>query len=122
MWGKLLLFLLLGMAVVGIVAANKPSEADLRQAIRDKASDIHLEPFENEFKIRYRVDGVLYELEAPPPHLAVALIARVKVMADLDIAETRLPQDGRIELTIAAEVDPISATAAKISPSVRVRR
>ncbi len=70
----------------------------LFQAIRDKASDIHLEPFETEFKIRYRVDGLLYELEAPPPHLAVALISRVKVMSDLDIAETRLPQDGRIEL------------------------
>ena len=72
----------------------------LYQAIRDKASDIHLEPFEAEFKIRYRVDGALYELEAPPPHLAIALISRVKVMADLDIAETRMPQDGRIELTV----------------------
>lgn len=72
----------------------------LYQAIRDKASDIHLEPFEGEFKIRYRVDGALYELEAPPPHLAIALISRVKVMADLDIAETRMPQDGRIELTV----------------------
>ncbi|GAB4141211.1 MAG: ATPase, T2SS/T4P/T4SS family [Planctomycetota bacterium] len=72
----------------------------LYQAIRDKASDIHLEPFEHDFKIRYRVDGALFELEAPPPHLAEALIARVKVMADLDIAETRLPQDGRIELTV----------------------
>ncbi|MBL8724372.1 MAG: Flp pilus assembly complex ATPase component TadA [Planctomycetes bacterium] len=72
----------------------------LYQAIRDKASDIHLEPFETDFKIRYRVDGSLFELEAPPPHLAEALIARVKVMADLDIAETRLPQDGRIELTV----------------------
>ncbi|MCC6671525.1 MAG: Flp pilus assembly complex ATPase component TadA [Planctomycetes bacterium] len=72
----------------------------LYQAIRDKASDIHLEPFASEFKIRYRVDGALFELEAPPPHLAVALISRVKVMADLDIAETRLPQDGRIELTV----------------------
>ncbi len=72
----------------------------LFQAIRDKAADIHLEPFESDFKIRYRVDGVLYELEAPPPHLAVALISRVKVMADLDIAETRLPQDGRIELSV----------------------
>jgi type IV pilus assembly protein PilB len=72
----------------------------LYQAIRDKASDIHLEPFEGDFKIRYRVDGSLFELEAPPPHLAEALIARVKVMADLDIAETRLPQDGRIELTV----------------------
>ena len=72
----------------------------LYQAIRDKASDIHLEPFEGDFKIRYRVDGALFELEAPPPHLAEALIARIKVMADLDIAETRLPQDGRIELTV----------------------
>jgi type IV pilus assembly protein PilB len=72
----------------------------LYQAIRDKASDIHLEPFEEDFKIRYRVDGALFELEAPPNHLAVALISRVKVMADLDIAETRLPQDGRIELTV----------------------
>lgn len=72
----------------------------LYQAIRDKASDIHLEPFENDFKIRYRVDGSLFELESPPPHLAEALVARVKVMSDLDIAETRLPQDGRIELTV----------------------
>ena len=72
----------------------------LYQAVRDQASDIHLEPFEDDFKIRYRVDGVLYELKAPPPHLAVALISRVKVMADLDIAETRIPQDGRIELSV----------------------
>jgi len=72
----------------------------LFQAIRDRAADVHLEPFEHDFKIRYRVDGVLYDLEAPPPHLAPALISRVKVMSGLDIAETRLPQDGRIELTI----------------------
>jgi type IV pilus assembly protein PilB len=72
----------------------------LLQAIRDKASDIHLEPFEEEFKIRYRVDGVLYELMGPPQHLSLAMASRVKVMSGLDIAETRLPQDGRIELTI----------------------
>ncbi len=72
----------------------------LAQAIRDKASDVHLEPFEGEFRVRYRVDGVLYELEPPPAHLATALIARVKVLSRLDIAETRLPQDGRIELTV----------------------
>ncbi|MFB3066087.1 MAG: GspE/PulE family protein [Planctomycetota bacterium] len=72
----------------------------LYQAIRDRASDIHLEPFEDEFKIRYRVDGVLYELEAPPLHLSTALISRVKVMSGLDISETRLPQDGRIDLAI----------------------
>jgi len=73
----------------------------LFQAIRDRASDIHLEPFDGDFKIRYRVDGALYELEAPPAHLAMPLISRVKVMAGLDIAETRLPQDGRIEIGIA---------------------
>jgi type IV pilus assembly protein PilB len=72
----------------------------LFQAIRDRASDIHLEPFEDDFKIRYRVDGALYELQAPPKHLALPLISRVKVMAGLDIAETRLPQDGRIEIMI----------------------
>jgi len=72
----------------------------LFQAIRDRASDIHLEPFEGDFKIRYRVDGALYELEAPPPHLSLPLVSRVKVMSGLDIAETRLPQDGRIEISI----------------------
>ncbi len=72
----------------------------LMQAIKDQASDIHFEPFEDDFKIRYRVDGVLYEMMPPPPHLALALISRIKVMSNLDIAETRLPQDGRIELAI----------------------
>lgn len=72
----------------------------LMQAIKDKGSDIHFEPFERDFKIRYRVDGVLYEMMPPPPHLAMALISRIKVMSNLDIAETRLPQDGRIELSI----------------------
>ena len=72
----------------------------LLQAIKDKASDIHFEPFENEFKMRYRIDGVLYEMVPPPPHLALPIISRIKVMADLDIAERRLPQDGRIELTV----------------------
>jgi type IV pilus assembly protein PilB len=70
------------------------------QAVKDKASDIHLEPFEQDFKVRYRVDGILYELEPPPMHLAIPLISRVKVMAGMDIAETRLPQDGRIDMTI----------------------
>jgi type IV pilus assembly protein PilB len=72
----------------------------LLQAIRDRSADIHLEPFEHEFKVRYRVDGVLYEMMPPPVHLARAVISRVKVMANLDIAETRLPQDGRIELNV----------------------
>ncbi|MFG0319374.1 MAG: GspE/PulE family protein [Planctomycetota bacterium JB042] len=72
----------------------------LYQAIRDRASDIHLEPFGSEFKVRYRVDGVLYEMDPPPVALAIPLISRVKVMSNLDIAETRVPQDGRIELAI----------------------
>jgi type IV pilus assembly protein PilB len=75
----------------------------LLQAIRDKASDVHLEPFEVEFKVRYRVDGVLFEVEAPPLSLAPALISRVKVMSNLDIAETRIPQDGRIELSLGGK-------------------
>lgn len=69
-------------------------------AIKDQASDIHLEPFEDEFKIRVRADGVLYEMVPPPRHLANAIVSRVKIMADLDIAERRLPQDGRIELNV----------------------
>ena len=73
----------------------------LLQAIRDRASDIHMEPFEHEFKIRYRIDGVLYEMVPPPKHLGPAITSRLKVMANLDIAERRLPQDGRIELTMA---------------------
>jgi type IV pilus assembly protein PilB len=69
-------------------------------SIKDKASDIHFEPFEDEYKMRYRVDGVLYELVPPPRHLAPAIASRIKVMSNLDIAERRLPQDGRIELNI----------------------
>ena len=69
-------------------------------AIKDQASDIHLEPFEDEFKIRVRADGVLYEMVPPPRHLANAIVSRIKVMAELDIAERRLPQDGRIELNV----------------------
>jgi type IV pilus assembly protein PilB len=72
----------------------------LLQAIRDKASDIHFEPFEDEFKMRYRIDGVLYEMVPPPRHIAMAVTSRIKVMANLDIAERRVPQDGRIELNV----------------------
>ena len=72
----------------------------LLQAIKDRGSDIHFEPFEDEFKMRYRIDGVLYEMVPPPKHLGPAITSRIKVMANLDIAERRLPQDGRIELTV----------------------
>ena len=68
----------------------------LFQAVQDRASDIHFEPFETEFRIRYRVDGALYEMSPPPKQLALPVISRIKVMANLDISERRLPQDGRI--------------------------
>ncbi len=72
----------------------------LYQAVNDRASDIHFEPFEKEFRIRYRVDGALYEMAPPPRRLALPLISRIKVMSGLNIAERRLPQDGRLQLTI----------------------
>ncbi|NMC20395.1 MAG: Flp pilus assembly complex ATPase component TadA [Thermogutta sp.] len=72
----------------------------LLMAIKDHASDLHFEPFENEFRIRIRADGVLYELVPPPRHLAFAITTRIKVMSNLDIAERRLPQDGRIRLSV----------------------
>ena len=75
----------------------------LVQAIKDQSSDIHFEPFEDDFKVRYRVDGVLYDMLPPPRHLAHAITSRVKVMSQLNIAETRLPQDGRIQLTIGGK-------------------
>ncbi len=70
------------------------------QAVQDRASDIHFEPFEDEFKIRYRVDGALYEMSPPPKHLALPVISRIKVMSNLDISERRLPQDGRISMNL----------------------
>ncbi len=72
----------------------------IEQAIKEKASDIHLEPFEKEFKIRYRVDGALYEMAPPPAYLATPIISRVKVMAGMNIAERRVPQDGRIVMKL----------------------
>jgi len=72
----------------------------LQQAIQDRASDIHFEPFETEFRIRYRVDGALYEMAPPPKHLSLPVISRLKVMANLNISERRLPQDGRINLNL----------------------
>lgn len=68
----------------------------LYQAINEGASDIHFEPFEQDFKIRYRIDGALYEMAPPPPHLALPIISRLKVMSNMNIAEKRIPQDGRI--------------------------
>jgi type IV pilus assembly protein PilB len=72
----------------------------LFQAVQDRASDIHFEPFEDEFRIRYRVDGALYEMSPPPKQLALPVISRLKVMANLNISERRIPQDGRINLNL----------------------
>lgn len=76
----------------------------LFQAVQDRASDIHFEPFEDEFKIRYRVDGALYEMAPPPRHLALPVISRLKVISGLNIAERRIPQDGRIQLPVAGRM------------------
>lgn len=73
----------------------------LQQATRDKASDIHFEPFEDQFRIRYRIDGALYEMAPPPKSLALPVVSRIKVLSNLNIAEQRIPQDGRIKMTIS---------------------
>ena len=75
----------------------------LYQGVVDRASDIHVEPFEKELKIRYRVDGALYEMKAPDVKMAPAIISRIKILANLNIAERRIPQDGRIALTVAGK-------------------
>ena len=75
----------------------------LDRAVQAQASDIHFEPFEKEFKIRYRVDGALYEMEPPPRHLALPVISRIKVLANLNIAERRIPQDGRIQRKVSGK-------------------
>ena len=89
-------------------AANSANQAPiirfvdvvLQEAVKAKASDIHFEPFEDQFRIRYRIDGALYEMAPPPKSLANAVTARIKVMSGLNIAEKRIPQDGRIKTTI----------------------
>jgi type IV pilus assembly protein PilB len=95
----------------------------LLMAIRDHASDIHFEPFEDEYKMRYRCDGTLYEMVPPPRHLAMAISSRIKVMSNLDIAERRLPQDGRIELNLGGnQVDMrVSVLPTMFGESVVIR-
>jgi type IV pilus assembly protein PilB len=97
-----------GTAATDEDVANQASQAPiirfvdlvLQEAVKAKASDIHFEPFEDQFRIRYRIDGSLYEMAPPPKNLASAVIARVKVLSALNIAERRVPQDGRIKTTI----------------------
>ena len=95
----------------------------LYQAVKDKASDIHFEPFETEFKIRYRVDGALYEMAPPPKHLALPVTSRIKVISGLNIAERRLPQDGRIQLSIGGrQIDfRVSTLPTQFGESVVIR-
>jgi general secretion pathway protein E len=95
----------------------------IRHALETRASDIHIEPFENRLIVRYRIDGVMHEVESPPRRLSAAVISRVKIMANLDIAERRLPQDGRIKLRIQArEIDlRVSTTPTMHGESVVMR-
>ncbi|MGV3757007.1 MAG: GspE/PulE family protein [Verrucomicrobiota bacterium] len=95
----------------------------LYQAVQDRASDIHFEPFEDEFKIRYRVDGALYEMAPPPKYLALPVISRLKVVANLNIAERRLPQDGRISMRLGGkDIDlRVSSLPTKFGESVVLR-
>src|SRR5437773_4605148 len=92
-------------------------------AIKDRASDIHFEPFEDEYKIRARCDAVLMEMVPPPRHLERAISSRIKVMSNLDIAERRLPQDGRIELNVGGnQVDMrVSVLPTMFGESVVIR-
>lgn len=95
----------------------------LAQAIQARASDIHFEPFEHEFKIRYRVDGALYEMSPPPKSLGTAITSRIKVMSSLNIAERRIPQDGRIQTSMAGrQVDlRVSTLPTQFGESVVLR-
>ncbi len=109
--------------IAGSAPVIKFVQLVLYQAVQARASDVHFEPFENEFKIRYRVDGALYELAPPPKKLALPVISRIKVMSSLNIAERRLPQDGRIQLTIAGrQVDfRVSTLPTQFGESVVLR-
>jgi general secretion pathway protein E len=92
----------------------------LSQAVKDRASDIHIEPAQNRLKIRYRVDGVLYDMLSPPKHIQSALISRIKIMAKMNIAEKRLPQDGRIEVKIGDKNIDIRVSTIPIAFGERV--
>src|SRR5882672_1520520 len=76
----------------------------IQRAVEARASDIHIEPSGEDLRVRYRIDGVLHEVEAPPPRSAAAIVSRVKLMAKMNIAERRLPQDGRINIRLQGNV------------------
>ncbi len=110
-------------ALADSVPVRKLLNLVLLLAIKDHASDIHFEPFEDEFRIRIKAEGVLYEMVPPPRHLAFAITTRIKVMANLDIAERRMPQDGRIELMVGGhQVDlRVSVLPTRFGESVVMR-
>ncbi|MCX6356421.1 MAG: ATPase, T2SS/T4P/T4SS family, partial [Candidatus Aureabacteria bacterium] len=90
----------------GEVSIIKIVNLILVQAIKDRASDVHIEPFEKELRLRYRVDGILYDSASPPKHMQAAIVSRIKIMSNLDIAERRLPQDGRFRVKVhGREID-----------------
>ena len=84
----------------------------LMSAISKGASDIHIEPYEKEYRVRYRIDGILYNVMSPPLKMRDAITSRVKIMAKLDIAEKRLPQDGRIKIRFTDRAQPRTSTSA----------
>ena len=93
-------------------------DAVIKQAVHDKASDIHFEPFEKNFRIRYRVDGALYEMPPPPRSLAAPVISRIKIISGLNISERRRPQDGRIQMKVNGTSSTPSWTGCWTSPTV----
>ena len=92
----------------------------LTQAVRARASDIHIEPFERELKVRYRIDGLLYNTLTPPRRLQAAISSRIKVMANLNIAERRLPQDGRIRIRVGEKDVDIRVSVVPIAYGERI--
>jgi len=92
----------------------------LSQAVKARASDIHIEPYQNRLRIRYRLDGILYDMLTPPKHIQSTLISRIKIMAGMNIAEKRLPQDGRIEIKIGDRDVDIRASTIPIAFGERV--
>ena len=92
----------------------------IQEAINKKVSDIHIEPFEKEVRVRYRIDGVMYSAFNPPKRVQAALISRIKIMANLNIAEKRMPQDGRIEIKVADKAIDIRVSVLPVSYGERV--
>ena len=94
----------------------------LMSAIQKGASDIHIEPYEKELRVRYRIDGILYNIMSPPMKFRDAIVSRIKIMAKLDIAEKRLPQDGRIKIRYNESGEPQGNRLPRLGPADALRR